>query len=112
MSVYSTQTKPGLSEISLSSPVETSKNDISSLSNMINQPTTRTNQTFQNLVNQTIFSMPQSPNAQDKICLLDLLNSNIMSELKSKKSDISSKGMVLDKDRPNAFTWETESDFT
>jgi hypothetical protein len=35
-----------------------------------------------------------------------------MSELKSKKSDISSKGMVLEKDRPNAFNWETESDFT
>lgn len=88
MSVYSTQTKPGLSEISISSPAETSKNDIS-LSGMINQNSNRTNRTCQDIMNRTTLTMPQSPSAPEKISLLDLLNSNIMSELKSKKSDTS-----------------------
>jgi hypothetical protein len=109
MSGYSTQTKPGLSEISVSSPAETSKNDIS-LSIMINQPSNRTNRTYQNIMNQTTLTMPQSPTAHEKISLLDLLNSNIMSELKSKKSDNNINLTGLEKDR--TLAWESKSDFT
>ena len=50
------------------------------------------------------------------MCLLDLLNSNILSEIKSKKSDNTSFSLKVDesigRNLINKHSWETESDFT